>query len=41
MRKSLATLTWRDDSYDLAFLKEGERMGEDYPDHVIMAFIGS
>lgn len=38
--KVFSDLTWRDDSYDLAFLKEGERMGEDYPDHVIMAFTG-
>lgn len=31
-------LTWRDDSFDLAFLKEGDVVGEDYPDHHVMVF---
>lgn len=34
--KDYSNLTWRDDSFDLAFLKEGESMGEDYPDHQVM-----
>ena len=34
--KTYSNLEWRDDSFDLAFLKEGDRNGEDYPDHEIM-----
>lgn len=31
-------LEWRKDSFDLAFLKEGDRKGNDYPDHSVMVF---
>ena len=34
--KTYSDLEWRDDSFDLAYLKEGERQGEDYPDHLVM-----
>jgi len=36
--KLYSDLTWRDESYDLAYLKEGERIGEDYADHAVVAF---
>jgi len=36
--KDYSDLTWRDDSYDLAFLKEGTQAEDDYPDHQVMVF---
>jgi len=36
--EAYSDLTWRDDSFDLAFLKEGDVVGEDYPDHHVMVF---
>ncbi|NNE72005.1 MAG: hypothetical protein HKN29_16790, partial [Rhodothermales bacterium] len=34
--KTFSDLTWRDDSFDLAYLREDVQVGEDYPDHVVV-----
>ncbi|MFT5144396.1 MAG: dipeptidyl aminopeptidase/acylaminoacyl peptidase, partial [Thalassolituus oleivorans] len=38
--KTFSDLVWRDDSYDLAYLKEGERVGADYLDHIVVVYSG-
>jgi dipeptidyl aminopeptidase/acylaminoacyl peptidase len=34
--KTYSDLTWRDESFDLAYLKEDERQGTDYSDHLVV-----
>ena len=34
--KTFSDIEWRDESFDLAYLKEGERKGMDYPDHEVV-----
>lgn len=36
--RAFSDLTWRDDSFDLAYLKEDERVGDDYPDHLVVSY---
>ncbi|MFT4603914.1 MAG: dipeptidyl aminopeptidase/acylaminoacyl peptidase [Rhodothermales bacterium] len=38
--KTFSDLEWRDDSFDLAYLKEGESQGEDYPDQLVVVHFG-
>ncbi len=38
--KTFSELEWRDDSFDLAYLREGERQGDDYPDHLVVVHFG-
>lgn len=34
--KTFSNLEWRDDSFDLAYLREDRQVGEDYPDQVVV-----